>query len=177
MNTEKKIEQSLRAAPKPPAPNGLLNELQENIALSDGKQNDNVIHRFLSPAGGQVSLWRVAAVVAIAAMVLLPLTYAGGKVIKSYFVEVEVIETIESEDGSIIKVGTAKAIAVDSSEQPNEQEAQEIEELRKAGKFEKVLVEERVENGMKFSLYKVSYTLSNGKVITASEIQGGSISD
>ena len=174
---KKKIEQSLRAAPKPPTPDGLLNELQDNIVFAESKKSDNIIRRFLSPAGGQVSLWRVAAVVAIAAMVLLPLTYAGGKIIKSYFVEVEVIETIENEDGSIVKIGTARAIAVEPSEQPNEQEAKEIEELRKAGKFEKVLVEERVENGMKFSLYKVSYTLSNGKVVTVSEIQGGSISN
>ncbi len=175
MNTEKKIEQSLRAAPKPPAPDGLFNKLQENITLTESKQSDNVISRFLSPAGGQVSLWRVAAVVAIAAMVLLPLTYAGGKVIKSYFVEVEVIETIQSEDGGIVKVGTARAIAVEPVEQPNEQEAKEIEELRKAGKCEKVLVEERIENGMKFSLYKVTYTLSSGKVITVTEVTGGSI--
>jgi len=49
--------------------------------------------------------------------------------------------------------------------------------LKRAGKFEKVLVEERIENGMKFSLYKVSYTLSNGKVVTVSEIQGGSTSN
>ncbi len=175
MNTEKKIEQSLRAAPKPPTPDGLLNELQENITLAEGKKSDNIIRRFLSPAGGQISLWRVAAVVAIAAMVLLPLTYAGGKVIKSYFVEVEVIETINSDDGSIVKVGTARAIAVEPGGQPNEQEEKEIQELRKAGKCEKVLVEERIENGMKFSLYKVTYTLSSGKVITVTEVSGSSI--
>ena len=175
MNTEKKIEQSLRAAPKPPAPDGLLKNLQDNITLEEGKHSDNIIRRFLSPAGGQVSLWRVAAVAAVAAMVLLPLTYAGGKVIKSYFVKVEVTETIENNGSSITKVGTASAKMNEPGYQPNEEEVKEINELKKAGKFEKVLVEERIENGMKFSLYEVNYTLSSGKVITVNEIEGGSI--
>ncbi|MBN2182376.1 MAG: hypothetical protein JW715_10715 [Sedimentisphaerales bacterium] len=177
MDTKKKIEQSLKAAPKPPAPDGLFNKLQVDIAFTESMQSDNIIHRFFAPAGGPISLWRVAAAILIASVILLPLTYAGGKIIKSYFVEVEVIETIETEDGGIVKVGTATAIAVESSGQPNEQEAKEIQELRKAGKFEKVLVEERVENGMKFSLYKVTYTLSNGKVITVTEVSGSSIQD
>ncbi len=175
MNTEKKIEQYLRAAPKPSAPDDLLNKLQMDVSTGDIKTQRSALRKWFAPSGGSILPWRIAAAAAIAILVLLPLAYAGSKIIKSYFVEVEVIETIESEDGSIIKVGTASAIVVESSEQPNEKEAKEIDELRKAGKFEKVLVEERVENGMRFSLYKVSYTLSNGKVITVSEIEGGSI--
>jgi len=37
MNTEKKIEQCLRAAPKPPAPDGLLDKLQADVSAQDIK--------------------------------------------------------------------------------------------------------------------------------------------
>ena len=117
----------------------------------------------------------MAAVATIAVMVLLPLTYAGGKVIKTYiFTEGPKVEVIENEDGSVAKVGSISVETNLSNGQPSAEEAQEIEELRKAGTFKKELVREWTEKGMSFRLYKVSYTLSSGKVITVSAVEAGS---
>jgi Tol biopolymer transport system component len=82
MNTEKKIEQCLRAAPKPPAPDGLLDKLQADVPAGDVKTRSTAIRRWFAPSGGPVSLLRVAAAVAIA--VLLPLSYGATKLIKSF---------------------------------------------------------------------------------------------
>jgi hypothetical protein len=170
---KKQIEQHLKAAPEPSAPDGLLDKLEADLTVRNIRKRRSALRRWFVPSGEFVSPLRVAAVVAIAAMVLLPLAYAGSKVIKSYLVEVNVIETIEGEDGSITKVGTASAIMVSPAGQTTEEEAKEIEELKKAGKFEKVLVEERVENGMVFRLYNVNYTLSSGKVISTNKVEAG----
>ena len=176
MNTEKRVEQHLRDAPKPPAPDGLLDKLQENVTFTKSKQRDNLIHRWFAPTGGQISRWRLAASIAIAAMVLLPLTYAGGKIVKTYiFTEGPKVEVIENEDGSVTKIGSISVETNTYNGQPNAEEIREIEELRKAAKYEKTFMQEWVEKGMSFRLYKVSYTLSSGKVITANEIEAGSI--
>jgi hypothetical protein len=159
MNTEKQVEQYLRAAPKPPAPRGLLDKLQEYVTLTEGKQRDSIIHRWFASADGQISRWRLAAAIAIAAMVLIPLTYAGGKVIKTYFTEGPKVKVIENEDGSVTKIGSISVKTNMSSEKPTEEETKEIEELKKTGKYEKTFVKEWIENGMSFRLYEVSYTL------------------
>jgi len=178
MIKEKKIEQYLRTAPKPPTPEGLRNKLRENMALIAGKRCGSIIRRWFAPTDGSISPWRVAAAAAIATMILLPLSYAGGKIVKTYiFTEGPKVEVIENEDGSVTKIGTLSVVTDTSGEQANEEEANEIEELRKAGKGERILVKEWVEQGMRFCLYKVSYTLSDGKVVTVNEIEAGSIAD
>lgn len=178
MNTEKEIEKCLRAAPKPSAPDGLLDELQGNITFTEGKKSDNIIRRCFAPAGRPVSLWRVAAVVTIATMILLPLTYAGGKIITYIFTDGPKVEVTENEDGGFTKVGSLSvSIASEDISDQKEFDAarEEIDKLRQAGKYERTLLRQWDEKGMRFSLYKVSYTLSNGKVIRVNEIQGGSI--
>ncbi len=42
----------------------------------------------------------------------------------------------------------------------------EIDELRKAGKYERTFIKEVEKNGVKIRLYEDRFTLSNGKVIT-----------
>jgi len=84
MNTQKKIEQCLKAAPKPPAPDGLLNKLQEDVALGEVKTKQSALRRWFAPAGGSISPWRVAAAIAIAIAVLLPLSYGATKLIKRF---------------------------------------------------------------------------------------------
>jgi hypothetical protein len=51
---------------------------------------------------------------------------------------------------------------------------QDAEDLTQAGKFEKEFVKEWAKDGITFHLYKISYTLSSGKVVTRNEIEGGS---
>ena len=82
MNMEEKIEQCLRAAPKPPVPDGLLDKLQADVPAGDVKTRSTAIHRWFAPSGGPISLLRVAAAVAIA--VLLPLSYGATKLIKRF---------------------------------------------------------------------------------------------
>ncbi len=181
MNKEKKIEHYLITAPKPPAPDSLLNKLQEDASNSNIRARPSILRRWFAPTGGPVSLVRVAALIAIATMVLIPLSYAGGKIIKTYiFTEGPEVEVIENEDGSVTKVGSI-SVKVESEDISDEEEVeaarQEIEELKKTGNFERTLLREWEEKGMRFSLYKVSYTLSNGKVITVNQIEAGSISN
>jgi hypothetical protein len=52
MNTEKKIEQCLRAAPKPSAPDGLLEKLQADVPAGDFKTRNTAIGRWFAPTGG-----------------------------------------------------------------------------------------------------------------------------
>jgi len=97
MNTEKKIEQCLRAAPKPPAPDGLLDKLQTDVSTQDIKTHRSSLRRWFAPTGRSISPWRVAAAAAIAIAVLLPLSYGATKLIKHFI-------TI-SQLGAIKKVG------------------------------------------------------------------------
>ncbi len=48
----------------------------------------------------------------------------------------------------------------------------EIEELRKAGKYERTFIKEVEKNGVKIRLYEDRFTLSNGKVITMGAGEG-----
>jgi len=84
MNTQKKIEQCLKAAPKPPAPDGLLDKLQADVSVQDIKTRRSALRRWFAPTGGQISAWRVAAAAAIAVAVLLPLSYGATKLIKHF---------------------------------------------------------------------------------------------
>ncbi|MEE9370800.1 MAG: hypothetical protein V3W45_04935, partial [Sedimentisphaerales bacterium] len=72
MNTKKKIEQYLKPAPKPPAPEGLLDKLQADVSAQDIKTHRSSLRRWFAPTGRSISPWRVAAAAAIAIAVLLP---------------------------------------------------------------------------------------------------------
>ena len=106
MNTQKKIEQCLRAAPKPPAPDGLLDKLQTDVPARDVKTRPSGLRGWFAPSGGQISLWRVAAAVAIAILLLMPLSYGTTKLVekcyitfKATFIYPEPEDITESEGG------------------------------------------------------------------------------
>jgi Tol biopolymer transport system component len=84
MNKEKKVEQYLKAAPKPTAPESLLDELQRDVTLRDAGTRSTVIHRWFAPSGVSISPWRAAAAATIAIAVLLPLSYGATKLIKRF---------------------------------------------------------------------------------------------
>ena len=151
MNTQNKIEQCLRAAPKPPAPDGLLVKLQADVSARDIKTHRSSLRRWFAPTGRSISPWRVAAAAVIAIAVLLPLSYGATKTVK------RIIKTFEAkfvypEDGGAYGVG----VGIGSSD-PNftEEDARKAErefyELYKQGKAEEV------EPGVWVA------TLSNGK--------------
>jgi hypothetical protein len=153
MNTEKKFEQFLRAAPKPAAPDGLLNRLQEDVAPVEIKRRVTVIRRWFAPAGGSISPWRVAAAAAIAIAVLLPLSYGAAKVIK-YFTVFEAEFVYPQDDGGVAGYKVGAAIGSnnpDFTEEDARKDQQEFYELYKQGKAEEI------EPGFWFA------TLSNGR--------------
>jgi len=80
MNTKKKIERYLRAAPKPSAPEGLLDRLRNDVAVTDAAAHQSLLRRWFAPTGRSVSLWRVAAaaVAIVAALIgIMILTGSG----------------------------------------------------------------------------------------------------
>lgn len=84
MNTERKIERYLKAAPKPSEPDRLLERLQANIPNRDIKSKHSILGRWFAPTGGSISGRRVAAAAVIAIAVLLPLSYGATKLIKRF---------------------------------------------------------------------------------------------
>jgi len=84
MNVQQKIEKCLRAAPKPPAPDGLVNKLRKDMILREVETRESALRRLFAPSGGPISLLRVAAAAAIAVAVLLPLSYGATKLIKRF---------------------------------------------------------------------------------------------
>jgi len=224
MNTQKKIEKCLKIAPKPAAPDGLLNRLQEDVAAGEIKKRVTVIRRWFAPAGGSISPWRVAAAAAIAIAVLLPLSYGATKTVKRIIKTFEAKFVYPQDDGGVhgYKVGSAIGSSDPSFTEEDAREAQrefyelykqgkaeevepgfwfailsngkgfgtrnpemlglseaerkeflkkqfdEIEELRKAGKFEKIYKPEHdfEIDGVKHRFYFARYTLSDGTVKT-----------
>ena len=224
MNTKKKIEQRLRAAPKPPAPDGLLDKLRADVPAQDIKTQRSPLRRWFAPTGQSISLWRVAAAVAIAIAVLLPLSYGATKTVKRIIKTFEAKFEYPQDDGSVHAYGVGVGFG---SSDPNftEEDARkaeqefyelykqgkaeevepgvwvvtlsngekfaygggdpemlglseaerieilkkqfdEIEELKKAGKFERIFIKEIEKDGVKIRLYRDGFTLSNGKVVT-----------
>ena len=228
MNTEKQIEQCLKAAPKPSAPDGLLGKLHKDITLGEMKARYSVLRKWLAPAGGSVSPWRVAAATAIAVVVLLPLSYGAAKTVKRIIKTFEAKFEYPQDDGGVraYKVGGAigssdpdmteeqareaqlefyklykqgkaeevepgfwyatlsngkgfgmrdpEMLGLSEAEREDflEKQLDEIEELRKAGKFERTFIKEVEKNGVKIRLYEDHFTLSNGKVITMGAGEG-----
>ncbi len=84
MNTQDKIEQYLRAAPKPSAPDGLLDKLQADVPAGDVKTRSTAMHRWFAPSGEGISRWRVAAAAVITVAALLSLSYGATKLIKGF---------------------------------------------------------------------------------------------
>ena len=84
MNTQKKIEQLLRAAPKPPSPDSLLDKLQKDIALRESETRPSALRRFFAPSGERISQRRVAAAAVITVVALLSLSYGATKLIKRF---------------------------------------------------------------------------------------------
>jgi len=178
MNTQKKIEQSLKSAPKPAAPDGLLNRLQEDVAAGEIKKRVTVIRRWFAPTGERISLRRVTAAAAIAIAVLLPLSYGATKTVKRIIKTFEAKFVYPQDDGGVHGYGVGRmggvGVGIGSSDpnfteedaQKAEQEFDEIDELRKAGKYERTFIKEVEKNGVKIRLYEDRFTLSNGKVIT-----------
>jgi hypothetical protein len=141
MNTEDKIEKCLKSAPKPEAPDGLLNRLQQDVAAGEIKKRVTVIRRWFAPAGGSISLWRVAAAAAIAIAVLLPLSYGATKTIKRIIKTFEAKFEYPQDDGGVHVIGVRSGIA---SSDPNftEEDAhkakREFYELYKQGKAKEI---------------------------------------
>ena len=141
MNNKKKIEQCLRAAPKPATPDSLLNRLQEDVAAGEIKKRDTVIRRWFAPAGGSISPWRVAAAAAIAIAVLLPLSYGATKTVKRIIKTFEAKFEYPQDDGGVQVYGVGAGIG---SSDPNftEEDAHKAErefyELYKQGKAKEV---------------------------------------
>jgi len=219
MNTEDKIEKCLKSAPKPATPDGLLNRLQEDVAAGEIKKRVTVIRRWFAPAGGSISLWRVAAAAAIAIAVLLPLSYGATKtvkrIIKTFEVKFEYPEgggvygvgggigssdpnfteedarKAEREFYELYKQGKAEEVepgvwvatlsngkgfgyggdpemlGLSEAERKEflKKQFDEINELRKAGKFERTFIKVIEVNGALHRFYEDRFTLSNGKVI------------
>jgi len=141
MNTEKKFDKYLKTAPKPPAPDGLLRKLQKDVTVGNIKTQHSAIHRWFAPAGGQVSLWRIAAAVAIASMVLLPLTYGATKIIKFVVEEFTFIYGVDDEHAEYITAysfnPTIRGDCI-NNEEDAEQAEKEILQLIKEGKAEQI---------------------------------------
>lgn len=177
MNTEKKIERCLKTAPKPPAPDSLLDKLQKDVALGEAKTYRRLIRGWFAPAGERISLWRVAAAAAIAVAVLIPLSYGAAKVIERY--KIEVITFID-ENGQESERFTRTRSAPTQVDSETAALAAEIAELRKAGKYEKTLVGKppiRVKSSTgkdvtdKYYVYRYRFTLSNGETIELNNIE------
>jgi hypothetical protein len=103
MNTKRKIERYLSAAPKPSAPDGLLEKLQADLPDRDIKTKRSALFRWFAPANGPILLWRVAAVVIVTVAILLPLSYGATKLIKR-FISISQLPTIRvdfPEDGAL----------------------------------------------------------------------------
>ncbi len=223
MNIQKKIDKYLKAAPRPPAPDGLLDKLQADVTAQDIRTHRSSLRRWFAPAGGSISPWRVAAAAVIAIAVLLPLSYGATKTVKRIIKTFEAKFVYPQDDGSVHAYGVGSSIG---SSDPNftEEDARkaeqefyglykqgkaeevepgvwvvtlsngakfaygggdpemlglseaerkeilkkqfdEIEELKKAGKFERTFIKEIEKDGVKIRYYEDSFTLSSGKVI------------
>ncbi|MHC4169445.1 MAG: hypothetical protein ACYSWQ_21060 [Planctomycetota bacterium] len=150
MNAEKRIEQCLRAAPKPAVPNDLLDELRENVSVSKSEARRSVLHRWVSPTGGPISLWRAAAAAVVAIVVLLPLGYGATKLaeecymtFKATFAYPEHEDNAESKGDDEGRIGSVYGAgggfgSADLSEKEATEMAEEMRKLCAEGKAEEV---------------------------------------
>jgi len=138
MNTEKKIEICLKAAPKPPAPSGLQDRLQRNVTLGQAQGLRTVLSRWFAPSGGHISPWRAAAAAVIAVVVLLPLSYGATKAVKYAITTFEA----EFEYGDNAEYRVSTTVTTSGENIQNQEEARQAEQefygLYKGGKAEEV---------------------------------------
>jgi hypothetical protein len=168
MNTRQEIEQRLRAAPKPPAPGGLLDKLQADARIGQAKEHRSALRRWFAPTGGRISRWRIAALAAIAIAVLLPLSYGAGELMNIFHLRFEARQV--SDDGTITVTTTEVTLSGDFADQEEARRVHlETRELKKAGKYERTFRKEIERNGVKSKIYTYRYTLSNGRVIEMNE--------
>jgi len=141
MNTQKKIEKCLKSAPKPAAPDGLLNRLQEDVAAGEIKKRVTVIRRWFAPTDQSISPWRVAAAAVIAILVLLPLTYGATRIIKFVVEEFTIMYGVDDEDTKYITAyafnPTIRGDCINNEEDAKQAE-KEILQLIKEGKADKI---------------------------------------
>jgi len=169
MNAEKRIGQCLRSAPKPSAPDGLMNRLQADVSALDINAQRSALQRWFAPTGGRISRWRVATAAAIAVAVLLPLSYGADKLMKLYHIRFESKQV--SDDGTVTTTTTEVTVSRDffADEEEARRVLQETQELKKAGKYERTFLKEIERNGVKSHMYMYRYTLSNGRVVGFAE--------
>jgi len=141
MNTEDKIKKCLKAAPKLPIPDGLLDKLQADVSAQDIKTHRSSLRRWFASANGSILPWRVAAAAVIAIAVLLPLSFGATKVVKKYFTTFEAKFEYPHDGGGVHAYGVGSGIG---SSDPNftEEDAhkaeREVYELYKQGKAKEV---------------------------------------
>jgi Tol biopolymer transport system component len=82
MNADERIEEYLSAAPRPAAPDSLMNRLRNDIAFRGTPARPSALRRWFAPSSEGISYWRVAAAAVIALIVLLPLSYGATQLIK-----------------------------------------------------------------------------------------------
>ena len=157
MNSHKKIEKCLGAAPKPSAPDGLMDKLQQDVVRRDFRARGSTLRKWFVPSDGRISIRRVAAAATIAVACLVPLSYGAAKIIK--FVTEEFVVTYGADDRNSSHITayafnpTVKGDCIDNREDAKLAE-KEVLQLIKEGKAEKVSPGE----------YKA--TLSNGGEVT-----------
>ena len=137
MNAQREIEQYLNVAPKPLAPNGLLDRLQADVSLGPTQARRSALRRWFSPAGERISLRRVAAAAAIAIAVLLPLSFGATKIVKKYFITFEA-KFEYPEDNTVY--GVTQAVTGDNvkSEEDAKRITEEFVALYREGKAEEI---------------------------------------
>jgi len=105
---------------------------------------------------------RFAAAAIFAIFVLLPLGYGTVRIIKTYFFE---------EKPTSITTRIATKLSGEGDEYQARKVSDELNRLKDAGKYEKTLMKEWVENGILHRKYSVRYVLANGEVVTENEHQ------
>ncbi|MHC4740923.1 MAG: hypothetical protein ACYS8Z_03365 [Planctomycetota bacterium] len=139
MNAEKEIEQYLSAAPKPPAPNGLLDKLQADVLAGCTRARRSALRRWFAPTGERISLRRVVAAAAIAIAVLLPLSFGATKIVRKYFVTFEA-EFEYPEDNTVYKTTQTTVTSGDNIESVEDAKRvlEEFGKLYREGKAEEI---------------------------------------
>ena len=141
MNSHKRIEKCLRAAPKPAASDGLMDKLQQDVVRRDFRLRGSTLRKWFAPFDGRILIRRVAAAAAIAIACLVPLSYGAGKIIKFVVEEFTVMYGFADEDGKHISAysfnPTVKGDCINNKEDARQAE-KEVLQLIKAGKAEEV---------------------------------------
>ncbi|MFH1717694.1 MAG: hypothetical protein ABIF19_10110 [Planctomycetota bacterium] len=141
MNTQKRIEQCLRIAPKPPVPDNLLDKLQKDVAAGEAKTPCSALRRWFAPGGSRIVPRRIAAAAIIAIACLVPLSYGAAKIIKFVVEELTVMYGVDDENEKYITAyafnPTVQGDCINNNEDAQQAE-KEILQLIREGKAEEV---------------------------------------